>query len=85
MGSWLGARLRVQAAAEGQDGGRRQRRAVAVDGKALRGTRHASSNAQPVHLLAASPPCMPRACPGGTSRPFTRSATRAMAVKSAAP
>ena len=29
------------------------RRAVAVDGKSVRGTRHASSDGQPVHLLAA--------------------------------
>jgi len=33
--------------------GRRGRRAVAVDGKAVRGTHHASSDGQPVHLLAA--------------------------------
>jgi hypothetical protein len=31
---------------------RRARRALAVDGKAVRGTRHASSDGQPVHLLA---------------------------------
>ena len=51
VGSWLDARLR--AAGRGQDHGRRRRRAVAVDGKAVRGTRHASSDGQPVHLLAA--------------------------------
>jgi hypothetical protein len=51
VGSWLAARLRVQAAGQGQ--GRRGRRAVAVDGKAVRGTRHASSDGQAVHLLAA--------------------------------
>ena len=34
--------------------GPRQRRAVAVDGKAVRGTRHASSDGQAVHLLAAA-------------------------------
>ena len=47
VGFWLAARLRVQAAGQGQ--GRRGRRAVAVDGKAVRGTRHASSDGQPVH------------------------------------
>ncbi len=50
VGSWAAARLQ----AAGQDQGRRpRRRAVAVDGKAVRGTRHASSGGQPVHLLAA--------------------------------
>jgi predicted transposase YbfD/YdcC len=51
VGFWLAARLRVQAAGQGR--GRRARRAVAVDGKAVRGTRHASSDGQAVHLLAA--------------------------------
>jgi hypothetical protein len=50
VGSWLAARL--QAGEQGQ--GRRRRRAVAVDGKSLRGTRHASSDRQAVHLLAAA-------------------------------
>jgi predicted transposase YbfD/YdcC len=48
VGSWLAARLR--AADQGQDHGRR--RALAVDGKAVRGPRHASSHGQAVHLLA---------------------------------
>ena len=50
VGSWLGARL--QAAGQAAGPGRRSRRAVAVDGKAVRGTRHASGDGQPVHLLA---------------------------------
>jgi hypothetical protein len=49
--SWLDARLRAASQAAGH--GRRSRRVVAVDGKAVRGTRHASSGGQPVHLLAA--------------------------------
>jgi predicted transposase YbfD/YdcC len=48
VGSWLGARLR----AAGQGQGQRARRALAVDGKAVRGTRHASGDGQAVHLLA---------------------------------
>jgi predicted transposase YbfD/YdcC len=51
VGSWLAARL--QAARPGGPG-RRQRRAVAVDGKAVRGTRHASAHGQARHLLAAA-------------------------------
>ena len=50
VGSWLGARLR--AADQRPRSGRRRRRALAVDGKAVRGTRHASSDGQAVHLLA---------------------------------
>jgi len=50
-GSWLDARLHAAGQAAGH--GRRRRRAVAVDGKAVRGTRHASAGGQPVHLLAA--------------------------------
>jgi hypothetical protein len=50
VGSWLGARLR--AADQGQQPGRRARRALAVDGKAVRGTRHARGDGQAVHLLA---------------------------------
>ena len=49
VGSWLGARLR--AAGQGQGHGLRQRRSLAVDGKAVRGTRHSSSDGQAVHLL----------------------------------
>jgi predicted transposase YbfD/YdcC len=49
VGSWLGARLR--AADQGHGHGLRQRRALAVDGKAVRGTRHSSSDGQAVHLL----------------------------------
>jgi predicted transposase YbfD/YdcC len=52
VGSWLAGRLR--AADRGQRHGRHQRRAVAVDGKAVRGTRHASSDGQAAHLLAAA-------------------------------
>jgi predicted transposase YbfD/YdcC len=52
VGSWLAARLR--AADQGQRPGPRGRRAVAVDGKAVRGTRHASSDGQAVHLLSAA-------------------------------
>ena len=52
VGSWLAARL--QAADQGQPAGRRLRRALAVDGKAVRGTRHASSGGQAAHLLAAA-------------------------------
>jgi predicted transposase YbfD/YdcC len=53
VGSWLDARVRLRAAGQGREHGRRRRRAVAVDGKAVRGTRHASSDGQAVHLLAA--------------------------------
>ena len=52
VGSWLAARL--QAADQGQPAGQRLRRALAVDGKAVRGTRHASSDGQAAHLLAAA-------------------------------
>jgi predicted transposase YbfD/YdcC len=51
LGSWLDAR--VQAAHTGGPG-RRERRVVAVDGKAVRGTRHARGNGQARHLLAAA-------------------------------
>ena len=49
VGSWLGA-----ARAVGQPGrqGRGGQRALAVDGKSLRGTRHASANGQATRLLA---------------------------------
>jgi predicted transposase YbfD/YdcC len=47
VGSWLDARL--QAA---RPPGQPERRAVAVDGKAVRGTRHASGDGQARHLLA---------------------------------
>jgi predicted transposase YbfD/YdcC len=50
VGSWLGARVR--AAGQHPQRGRRWRPALAVDGKAVRGTRHASSDGQAVHLLA---------------------------------
>jgi predicted transposase YbfD/YdcC len=52
VGSWLAGRLR--AADQGHGHGRHRRRALAVDGKAVRGTRHASSDGQAVHLLAAA-------------------------------
>jgi hypothetical protein len=42
VGSWLDARL--QAAGQAAGHARRPRRAVAVDGKAVRGTRHASAD-----------------------------------------
>ena len=51
VGSWLDARLRAAGQAGGHD--RVQWRALAVDGKAVRDTRHAGSDGQPVHLLAA--------------------------------
>jgi predicted transposase YbfD/YdcC len=51
VGSWLA--VRVQAADQGQQGsGRGRRRALAVDGKSVRGTRHASSDGRATHLLA---------------------------------
>jgi predicted transposase YbfD/YdcC len=52
VGSWLTVRLR--ATDQEQRHGLRHRQALAVDGKAVRGTRHASSGGQPVHLLAAA-------------------------------
>jgi hypothetical protein len=50
VGSWLA--VLPDLAGQPQEGGRRRRRALAVDGKALRGTRHSSSDGQAVHLLA---------------------------------
>jgi hypothetical protein len=50
VGSWLAGRLRAAGQGPGHD--RRARRALAVDGKAVRGTRHASGDGQAVHLLA---------------------------------
>jgi predicted transposase YbfD/YdcC len=52
VGSWLAARLQAGRPPPGP--GRRERRAVAVDGKAVRGTRHASGDGQAQHLLAAA-------------------------------
>jgi hypothetical protein len=52
VGSWLAGRLRAADQGPGHD--QRARRALAVDGKAVRGTRHASSDGQAVHLLAAA-------------------------------
>jgi predicted transposase YbfD/YdcC len=49
VGSWLQERLRAGQPCQRARG---SRRALAVDGKALRGTRHASSGGQAVHLLA---------------------------------
>ena len=49
VGSWLATQLRA-----GNQGQGRRPRAVAVDGEAVRGTRHASREGQPVHLLAAA-------------------------------
>jgi len=52
VGSWLAARRQ----AARPPPGRRERRAVAVDGKAVRGTRHASGDGQARRLLAAADP-----------------------------
>jgi predicted transposase YbfD/YdcC len=52
VGSWLAARLQASRPPPGP--GRRERRAVAVDGKAVRGTRRASGDGQARHLLAAA-------------------------------
>jgi predicted transposase YbfD/YdcC len=52
VGSWLAARLQAGRQPPWPD--QRERRAVAVDGKAVRGTRHASEDGQAVHLLAAA-------------------------------
>ena len=52
VGSWLDARR--QATPPPSPAGPRQRRAVAVDGKAVRGTRHTSGDGQARHLLAAA-------------------------------
>jgi predicted transposase YbfD/YdcC len=49
VGSWLGARL---AAGQPRQQARGGQRALAVDGKSLRGTRHASADGQAAHLLA---------------------------------
>ena len=53
VGSWLAARLQATRQPPPRPG-QRERRAVAVDGKAVRGTRHASPEGQAVHLLAAA-------------------------------
>jgi predicted transposase YbfD/YdcC len=50
VGSWFSARLRAAGPRPGH--GRCARRALAVDGKAVRGTRHTSGDGQAVHLLA---------------------------------
>jgi predicted transposase YbfD/YdcC len=52
VGSWLAGRLQAAAAARRPGPGQRVRQALAVDGKAVRGTRHASGDGQAVHLLA---------------------------------
>jgi hypothetical protein len=54
VGSWLAAQLAAGRPPPGP--GRRERPAVAVDGKAVRGTRHASGDGQARHLLAAADP-----------------------------
>ena len=51
VGSWLATRLQA-ARPPPSRAGPHQRRAVAVDSKTVRGTRHASSDGQAVHLLA---------------------------------
>jgi predicted transposase YbfD/YdcC len=55
VGSWLAARLQATRPPPSR-AGPRQRRAMAVDGKAVRGTRHASGDGQARHLLAAAVP-----------------------------
>jgi len=50
VGSWAAGRLRAAGPRLRQ--GRRAPRALAVDGKTVRGTRHACSDGQAVHLLA---------------------------------
>jgi DDE_Tnp_1-associated len=50
VGAWLAGRLAARDQWPGH--GHRERRALAVDGKSVRGTRHASSGGQAVHLLA---------------------------------
>jgi hypothetical protein len=50
VGSWLASRAR----AGDQTAGPGRRRAVAVHGKSLRGTRHSAADGQPAHLLAAA-------------------------------
>ena len=50
VGAWLSARVQAARRPGGPWPGRRA--ALAVDGKALRGTRHASADGQAVHLLA---------------------------------
>jgi hypothetical protein len=50
VGSWLADRARAAAEAAGPG----RRRAIAVDGKSLRGTRHSAADGQAVHLLAAA-------------------------------
>ncbi len=52
VGSWLAGRLRAEVQPGGA--GRVGRRALAVDGKTVRGTRHASPDGRGVHLLAAA-------------------------------
>jgi len=52
VGCWLAARLTAGRPQPGP--GRRERQAVAVDGKTVRGTRHASADGQGLHLLAAA-------------------------------
>jgi predicted transposase YbfD/YdcC len=55
VGLWLAALLQ-SAHAPPPRAGLRERPAVAVDGKAVRGTRHASGDGQARHLLAAADP-----------------------------
>ena len=50
VGAWLAGRLAARDQWPGH--GHRERRALAVDGKSVRGTRHASGDGQAVHLLA---------------------------------
>lgn len=48
VGSWLGTRLASPPGTPARGG----QRALAVDGKSLRGTRHASAGGQAAHLVA---------------------------------
>jgi predicted transposase YbfD/YdcC len=57
IGSWLSAALHAKEHAQDtgrppQDRARRRRRALSVDGKALRGTRHHTADGQALHLLS---------------------------------
>jgi hypothetical protein len=68
VGSWLAARLRP-VRQPGSPAGRRERRAVAVDGKAARGTRHAGRDGQgPAPAGGSGPAGRRRVRPGRSGR-----------------
>jgi predicted transposase YbfD/YdcC len=73
VGSWLAGRLAATGQRHGH--GQRARRALAVDGKAVRGTRHARRDGQAVHLLAVADQqasaVLARAAVGGKSNEIT--------------